>query len=144
MAEHSENDRGPDPIDVAVGARIRRIRKDRQVSQQQLAQLVGLTFQQMQKYETGANRVSASKLVAIAKALEVSASELLGEARDGQRGELLDSLDPEILEVARKLAAVSSPSARRTLLRVARALLRQADRFNDEPNQSANSTSPDR
>ena len=57
---------GPHPVDVAVGARIRTIRKSRGLSQGALGAALGLTFQQVQKYERGANRVSASKLVEIA------------------------------------------------------------------------------
>lgn len=57
------------PVDMAVGARIRLTRKARGVSQQALAESVGLTFQQIQKYESGANRVSASKLAEIASVL---------------------------------------------------------------------------
>jgi transcriptional regulator with XRE-family HTH domain len=71
--------RGPDPVDAAVGARIRIIRKDKGLSQGALGHAVGLSFQQVQKYESGLNRVSASILVEIAKVLEVSPSELLGD-----------------------------------------------------------------
>lgn len=66
------------PIDMAVGARIRLTRKARGVSQQALAEVVGLTFQQIQKYESGANRVSASKLAEIASFLRVPLPELFG------------------------------------------------------------------
>ena len=67
-----------DPIDVAVGARIRLLRKVRGLSQQVLAEAAGVTFQQIQKYESGANRVSASMLTRIAKTLVVPVAELLG------------------------------------------------------------------
>jgi transcriptional regulator with XRE-family HTH domain len=60
-----------DPVDVAVGARIRLLRKVRGLSQQALAEAAGVTFQQIQKYEKGSNRVSASMLVEIAGALNV-------------------------------------------------------------------------
>ena len=53
---------GPDPIDVAVGARVRIRRRWLGFSQTQLATALGITFQQVQKYERGANRVSASML----------------------------------------------------------------------------------
>ena len=52
-------DHQPDPIDIAVGARIRMRRKSMGVSQQGLADVLGVTFQQVQKYERGTNRVSA-------------------------------------------------------------------------------------
>jgi len=69
---------------MAVGARIRLVRKLRGLSQQSLAECAGVTFQQIQKYERGANRVSASMLARIAGALRTPVSELFGEiGRDG-------------------------------------------------------------
>lgn len=62
---------GPHPVDVHVGRAVRWRRKLRGLSQQALAERIGLTFQQVQKYETGANRISASALHAISGALEV-------------------------------------------------------------------------
>ena len=61
----------PDPVDVHVGRLIRARRRAIGISQHDLATALGLTFQQVQKYERGANRVSASKLFAIAQALGV-------------------------------------------------------------------------
>ena len=60
---------GPHPVDLHVGVRIRMRRKEMGVSQERLADALGITFQQVQKYERGANRVSASKLWEIATAL---------------------------------------------------------------------------
>jgi len=62
------------PVDVHVGKRIRHRRWLVGMTQQQLAEHVGIKFQQIQKYETGANRVSASRLWDISKALQVSIS----------------------------------------------------------------------
>lgn len=62
-----------DPVDVHVGKLIRARRRAIAVSQDELAAAIGLTFQQVQKYERGSNRVSASKLFAIAQALGVPA-----------------------------------------------------------------------
>lgn len=62
------------PVDVHVGKRIRHRRWLVGMTQQQLAERVGIKFQQIQKYETGANRVSASRLWDIADALEVPVS----------------------------------------------------------------------
>lgn len=73
---------GPDPIDVAVGARIRARRTALGVSQTALAKALGLTFQQVQKYEKGANRVSASTLVRVARELGVTVAFLVGEEDD--------------------------------------------------------------
>jgi transcriptional regulator with XRE-family HTH domain len=66
---NDDGDRGPNPVDIHVGQRIRARRKALGVSQERLAGELGLTFQQVQKYERGANRVSASKLWEIARAL---------------------------------------------------------------------------
>lgn len=80
----------PDPIDLSVGARIRLARKTQDLSQQALAEAVGVTFQQIQKYERGANRVSASMLAKIAQTLDTPVAELFG-ANDRARG-LTDEL----------------------------------------------------
>lgn len=61
----------PDPIDIHVGGRVRERRRELKLSQSDLARSLGITFQQVQKYERGANRVSASKLHATAAVLQV-------------------------------------------------------------------------
>lgn len=70
----SADERHPNPIDLYVGTKIRARRKVLGISQEKLADSLGLTFQQVQKYERGANRVSASKLYETAKTLQVSVS----------------------------------------------------------------------
>jgi transcriptional regulator with XRE-family HTH domain len=72
--DENKIERFPNPVDLHVGARIRMRRKILGVSQERLADDLGLTFQQVQKYERGANRVSASKLYEIAKSLKASTS----------------------------------------------------------------------
>ena len=72
MGSDTSNDKAPNPVDIHVGKRIRARRKDVRVSQEKLAEQLGLTFQQIQKYEKGSNRVSASKLYEIARALQAS------------------------------------------------------------------------
>jgi transcriptional regulator with XRE-family HTH domain len=62
----------PNPVDKHVGARIRLRRNILHLTQQKLADLLGLTFQQVQKYEKGLNRVGASRLWDISRVLEVS------------------------------------------------------------------------
>ena len=64
----------PHPVDEHVGARIKALRKTAGMSQEALATQVGVSFQQLQKYERGANRVSASKLFDIAEVLGVDIS----------------------------------------------------------------------
>ena len=65
-----------DPIDIAVGDRIRQLRKARGITQTELANAIGLTFQQVQKYEKARNRISASKLAQIATIFDVDVAEL--------------------------------------------------------------------
>src|SRR3954463_10438929 len=72
MDKLDEAETGPNPIDRHVGLRIRMRRKELGVSQEKLADSIGLTFQQIQKYERAANRVSASKLWEMARALNTS------------------------------------------------------------------------
>jgi transcriptional regulator with XRE-family HTH domain len=64
-----ETAKSPNPVDLHVGGRVRMRRKMLGVSQERLAEALGLTFQQVQKYERGANRISASKLYEIARFL---------------------------------------------------------------------------
>lgn len=70
----SLNEEGPDPIDRHVGARIRGRRVGLRISQTKLGQAIGVTFQQIQKYESGSNRVGASNLFKISQALNVDVS----------------------------------------------------------------------
>ena len=65
------DDNEPNPVDVHVGKRIRLRRTILHITQQQMAEMLGLTFQQVQKYEIGMNRVGASRLWDISKVLEV-------------------------------------------------------------------------
>jgi transcriptional regulator with XRE-family HTH domain len=72
----------PNRLDVALGLRIRQRRKSLGVSQTALADAIGLTFQQIQKYERGFNRVSFSRLVDIAHALDCRVVDLIGDLDD--------------------------------------------------------------
>lgn len=69
-----QDDNAPDPVDTHVGARLRMLRKLKNFSQEKLAQALGLTFQQVQKYERADNRIGASRLYQIAEALGVQVS----------------------------------------------------------------------
>src|SRR5579884_1124067 len=64
----------PNPIDVHVGSRIRLRRNMLALSQEKLGEAIGLTFQQVQKYERGANRVGASRLHELSRVLDVPVS----------------------------------------------------------------------
>jgi transcriptional regulator with XRE-family HTH domain len=114
-----------DPVDVAVGARIRLLRKLRGLSQQALAEAAGVTFQQIQKYERGANRVSASMLSRIAGALETPVAEMFGEASSS--GGAIDEVaallaEPGALELLRAYTALPRGPARSALVDFVRAL----------------------
>jgi transcriptional regulator with XRE-family HTH domain len=80
MQSRSRRDQGdsaPDQIDVEVGLALRRARLHRKFSQTELGNALGISFQQVQKYERGANRISASMLVKAARFLTIKASDLL-------------------------------------------------------------------
>ena len=108
----------PDPIDVEVGSRIRIRRKFLDMSQSTLAQALGLTFQQIQKYERGANRVSASMLVRTATKLETSVGALVGEHDDIRHPtETLQNLAlPGALKLLDAYKALPSDEARRGIV----------------------------
>ncbi|MDB5493756.1 MAG: transcriptional regulator, Cro/CI family [Phenylobacterium sp.] len=125
-----ELDRGPNPVDRHVGLRIRMRRKELGISQERLAYAVGLTFQQIQKYERAANRVSASKLWELARALHTGVTYFydgLAEIEaDGAapRASMQDFLlTPDGLELAACFPRISSPRLRRKVLELVRALI---------------------
>jgi transcriptional regulator with XRE-family HTH domain len=72
----------PHPVDTEVGKRIRYRRWKLGMTQMELAERIGVKFQQVQKYETGANRISASRLWEASKALDVSVAFFFGEAEE--------------------------------------------------------------
>ena len=74
------------PLDALVGAKVRMLRVNRGISQTVLAERIGVTFQQVQKYEQGANRVGASRLAQIASVLDVSVGEFFESSRTGPPG----------------------------------------------------------
>ncbi|CUI77749.1 helix-turn-helix domain-containing protein [Cognatishimia activa] len=115
------------PVDVHVGKRIRHRRWLVGMTQQQLAEQVGIKFQQIQKYETGANRVSASRLWDIADALDVPVSfffEGIGDqAEEAPTGAFPADLmgDKEALDLVRSYYAIPE-NQRRRLFDLARVL----------------------
>ncbi|MEJ6477068.1 MAG: transcriptional regulator with XRE-family HTH domain [Paracoccaceae bacterium] len=116
------------PVDVHVGKRIRHRRWMNGTTQQQLAEQVGIKFQQIQKYETGMNRVSASRLWDIANALSVPTSFFFDgmEASSVPAGSDSDMpndilADKEALELLRSYYAIPE-NQRRRLYDLARVL----------------------
>jgi len=73
-SEHVDKESRPNPIDVHVGTRIRLRRTLMGMSQERLGEALGLTFQQVQKYERGVNRVGASRLYDLSRVLDVPIS----------------------------------------------------------------------
>ena len=113
------------PVDVHVGKRIRHRRWLVGMTQQQLAEKVGIKFQQIQKYETGMNRVSASRLWDISAALEVSVSFFFDgfseDAAAGENGSVDIMADKEAMELVRSYYAIPE-NQRRRLFELARVL----------------------
>ena len=79
----------PHPVDIYVGARLRSLRAARGVSQTKLGEKLGITFQQVQKYETGTNRISASKLYDISRTLNVQPNYFFEGLDDGASDTLI-------------------------------------------------------
>lgn len=117
-----------DRLDIEIGGRIRHTRKVRGLSQTELGNVIGVTFQQIQKYERGTNRVSVSALILIARALDVSPAMLLG-GRPIER----PNIDWRLLseggahEFMQAMGRIRSQRKRRVVLDLARALTENAE-----------------
>jgi transcriptional regulator with XRE-family HTH domain len=108
MATQKIDPRQPDSTDVEVGRLVRALRMSRGLSQTELANQVGVTFQQVQKYESGANRISMGRLSRIAKLFKVSVPYLLegGNKATGQKSKTKDSGGhTEVLEMLGRIGA---------------------------------------
>ncbi|TWG65992.1 MULTISPECIES: helix-turn-helix transcriptional regulator [unclassified Aminobacter] len=121
----------PNPIDVYVGSRIRMRRNILGMSQEKLGEHLGITFQQIQKYEKGTNRVGASRLQAIASILEVPPSFFFDGAPGGQEGLMEESQSTymvdflsstEGIQLNRAFARIDDPKVRRKVIDLVRAL----------------------
>lgn len=96
-------------IDQKIGARIREFRLLRSMSQGALAEKLGITFQQLQKYEKGTNRVSASALILICKELGITPNHILGSFFDDDKdATLVHQLMHQIAVRDRKLNAIQA------------------------------------
>jgi len=122
--------KSPNPIDKHVGTRIRMRRMMLSLSQEKLGDAIGLTFQQVQKYERGTNRVGSSRLQQIADALTVPVS-FFFEGQPG-RGPNAPTSAPDLItdfftitganELAEHFTAITLNADRRALIDVARGL----------------------
>lgn len=133
------DEQGPDPIDRHVGTRIRGRRVGMRISQTKLGQAIGVTFQQIQKYESGTNRVGASNLFKIAQSLGVDVSfffqGLEEEGQLAQAGGALGLADQppaafytnpmnsrEAFELMHNYYRVADPTVRKRLFQLIRTL----------------------
>lgn len=133
MAE--ENKKKPNPIDIHVGSRIRLRRNMLGMSQEKLGESLGITFQQIQKYEKGTNRVGASRLQAIASILGVPVAFFFEDAPDQEssanRGFAEDSSmsyvaefcsTTEGLQLNRSFVRIGDPKVRRKIIELVKLL----------------------
>jgi transcriptional regulator with XRE-family HTH domain len=130
-----ENKKKPNPIDTHVGSRIRLRRNMLGMSQEKLGENLGITFQQIQKYEKGTNRVGASRLQAIASILSVPVSFFFEDA-PGQDGVTRSGFaednsmalaaefcsTPEGLQLNRAFVKVADPKVRRRIIDLVKSL----------------------
>jgi transcriptional regulator with XRE-family HTH domain len=127
------DDKTPNPIDLHVGSRVRLRRKFLGKSQDALAGHLDLTFQQVQKYERGLNRISASKLFEMARALQVPVSyffegyddsEATGSFTPSHSEQAVQDFlaTPEGIELAEAFPRIKVPRFRRRIVELVRSL----------------------
>lgn len=110
-------------LELIIGARMRTRRRQLGLSQSDLAERLGVSFQQVQKYERGANRVAASTLLAAAQTLGTSIAWLVGEESSGRADDedVFRALSrPGALEILKAFNAIPEPRTRVALLALAR------------------------
>jgi transcriptional regulator with XRE-family HTH domain len=129
-----ENKKKPNPIDIHVGSRVRLRRNMLGMSQEKLGESLGITFQQIQKYEKGTNRVGASRLQAISTILNVPVSFFFedapgvpaiagGMAESNSTSFVVDFLNSaEGLQLNRAFAKITDAKIRRKVIDLVRAL----------------------
>jgi len=112
------------PVDRLVGRRVRLLRKCQGMSQTELANAIGLTFQQVQKYEKGTNRISASKLFEIAQALNVEVASLFADAASdaANAGDAEAMPTRTNLQIVRTLSQMRNARVQRKVLELISAL----------------------
>lgn len=125
----------PDPVDIHVGARVRLRRTLLGMSQEKLGKALGLTFQQVQKYERGANRIGSSRLFQLSKILDVPVSFFFDEmapettrkadgmAEGNKQVFEVDKLSRrETLELVRAYYKITDPSVRKKIFEMVKAV----------------------
>jgi len=127
----------PNPIDVHVGSRVRLRRTMVGLSQEKLGDQLGVTFQQVQKYEKGSNRIGASRLQEIATALSVPVAFFFEDAPDtgseaggmaeGKSTYVMDFLKtPEGLQLNQAFQRIKEPQVRKRVLDLVKSLAEEA------------------
>ena len=111
----------PNPIDVYVGNKIREARVLQGMSQTSLAEMIGITFQQLQKYENAHNRVSCSRLFAISLVLDVPVQAFFAGAGEGSAPELIDLPPSTTLDLVNAYSRLS-PALRKSISKTAKSL----------------------
>ena len=130
--------RSPGAVDVHVGARVRLRRQILRMSQETLAKALGITFQQVQKYERGSNRVGASRLWKIAKTLDVPVNYFFEGLEDAPTGVALEADSPTAtvyqfinshdgVAFAKALSKIDNMKTRRRILELVRTLADEPD-----------------
>ena len=112
---------GPHPVDRHVGRRVCEKRIALGYNQSDLGRALGLTFQQIQKYERGVNRVSAARLLQIASVLKSTGAALLGELETAE-GDELALAAPGVAELLAAFRGIKDAAQRDALLTVAKGL----------------------
>ena len=130
-----ENKRTPNPVDVHVGSRLRMRRMMLSLSQEKLGEALGVSFQQIQKYEKGANRIGAGRLQEVAQKLEVPISyfyeDMPGSERQDGFSEVGTSYVSDLLttqdgmELTRAFLKIDDPQVRRRVVDLVRAIAAQ-------------------
>lgn len=130
------DERSANAVDRRLGQRVRTRRLEIGMSQERLAELLGVTFQQVQKYEKGVNRIAASRLFDIAGALEMPVArffEGLSSARatgvaEASQGYIHDALaTPEGAQLMSLFASIKSIKVRRRVVELVKALTEEAN-----------------
>ena len=118
MPAKSRPAKRPSSIDIAVGRNVRIWRMAKGLSQAQLANRLGVTFQQVQKYEVGSNRIGTGRLVKLAAILRIPIAALFDgtEGADPARSLLALIADKRAFRLARAFAAIDDNTARLSLV----------------------------
>lgn len=139
-----DKSKSPHPVDVHVGARVKLRRTMLGMSQDKLGESLGLTFQQIQKYEKGVNRIGASRVFQIARILDVPIQYLFDDfdtppmagfaEDDGETASFMDLLStPDGVQLCRHYSKITDPKVRKRVLDLVKAIA--------EPEECATCTS---